>query len=162
MRQLFDRAKAAAPCVLFFDELDALAPRRGSDVNQSTERWARVFAIPAHSSKSALLAFAQQVWSLLSCCTLQPGLKVGSSGTETVGQSSGPLQCGGQQDSQRPPSLQYHVSAHVLRQHTPQNALLCRVVNSLLTEMDGTEDRKSVYLIAASNRPDMIDPALLR
>ena len=74
MRQLFTRARAASPCVLFFDELDALAPRRGSDVNQSTER----------------------------------------------------------------------------------------VVNQLLTEMDGTEGRQSVYLIAATNRPDMIDPALLR
>ena len=37
-----------------------------------------------------------------------------------------------------------------------------RVVNQLLTEMDGTEARRSVYLIAATNRPDMIDPALLR
>ena len=74
VRQLFTRAQAAAPCVLFFDELDALAPRRGSDVNQSSER----------------------------------------------------------------------------------------VVNQLLTEMDGTEARKAVYLIAATNRPDMIDPALLR
>ena len=38
VRQLFTRARAAAPCVLFFDEMDALAPRRGSDVNQSSER----------------------------------------------------------------------------------------------------------------------------
>ena len=38
VRQLFGRARAAAPCVLFFDEMDALAPRRGSDVNQSSER----------------------------------------------------------------------------------------------------------------------------
>ena len=29
VRQLFARARAAAPAVLFFDELDALAPRRG-------------------------------------------------------------------------------------------------------------------------------------
>ena len=40
VRQLFSRARAASPCVLFFDELDALAPRRGNDVNQSTERCA--------------------------------------------------------------------------------------------------------------------------
>lgn len=40
VRQLFLRARAAAPCVLFFDELDALAPRRGSDVSQSSERCA--------------------------------------------------------------------------------------------------------------------------
>ena len=38
VRQLFSRARAAAPCLLFFDELDALAPRRGSDVSQSSER----------------------------------------------------------------------------------------------------------------------------
>lgn len=37
-----------------------------------------------------------------------------------------------------------------------------RVVNQLLTEMDGMEDRKGVFLMAASNRPDIIDPAVLR
>lgn len=75
VRQVFSRARAAAPCVLFFDELDALAPRRGAD-------------------------------------------------------SSG--------------------------------AAAERVVNQLLTEMDGVDGRQGVYLVAATNRPDMIDPALLR
>lgn len=75
VRQVFSRARAAAPCVLFFDELDALAPRRGSD------------------------------------------------------SSSGPAE---------------------------------RVVNQLLTEMDGVDGRQGVYLVAATNRPDIIDPALLR
>lgn len=37
-----------------------------------------------------------------------------------------------------------------------------RVVNQLLTEMDGVEDRNGVFLMAATNRPDMIDPAVLR
>ena len=37
-----------------------------------------------------------------------------------------------------------------------------RVVNQLLTELDGLEQRKSVFVIAATNRPDMIDPAMLR
>ena len=35
-------------------------------------------------------------------------------------------------------------------------------MNQLLTEMDGMDCRKGVYLIAATNRPDIIDPALLR
>jgi ribosome biogenesis ATPase len=38
VRQVFARARAAHPCVLFFDELDALAPRRGTDSNQAAER----------------------------------------------------------------------------------------------------------------------------
>ncbi|CAD2215511.1 Holliday junction DNA helicase RuvB P-loop domain/AAA domain (Cdc48 subfamily)/ATPase family associated with various cellular activities (AAA)/AAA+ lid domain containing protein, putative [Angomonas deanei] len=75
VRMVFARGKASAPCVLFFDELDALAPRRGSDrANPSSER----------------------------------------------------------------------------------------VVNQLLTELDGVEGRKDVYVIGATNRPDMIDPAMLR
>ncbi|KAJ3156028.1 hypothetical protein HDU89_005592 [Geranomyces variabilis] len=37
-----------------------------------------------------------------------------------------------------------------------------RLVNALLTEMDGVQDRRQVYVIAATNRPDMIDPAMLR
>jgi len=28
VRQVFDRARASAPCIIFFDELDALVPRR--------------------------------------------------------------------------------------------------------------------------------------
>ncbi|KAG5501457.1 hypothetical protein JKF63_03286 [Porcisia hertigi] len=75
VRMVFARGRASAPCVLFFDELDALAPRRGSDrANPSSER----------------------------------------------------------------------------------------VVNQLLTELDGVEGRKDVYVIGATNRPDMIDPAMLR
>lgn len=37
-----------------------------------------------------------------------------------------------------------------------------RVVNQLLTEMDGFKDRSGVFLMAATNRPDIIDPAVLR
>ena len=37
-----------------------------------------------------------------------------------------------------------------------------RVVNQLLTSMDGLEDLESVFVIAATNRPDIVDPALLR
>ena len=37
-----------------------------------------------------------------------------------------------------------------------------RVVSQLLTEMDGLEALNNVVVIAATNRPDMIDPALLR
>ena len=37
-----------------------------------------------------------------------------------------------------------------------------RVVNQLLCELDGVEARGLVYVVAASSRPEMIDPALLR
>ena len=36
------------------------------------------------------------------------------------------------------------------------------MVNTLLTELDGLDERREVYVIAATNRPDMIDPALCR
>jgi ribosome biogenesis ATPase len=36
------------------------------------------------------------------------------------------------------------------------------VVNTLLTELDGLSDRSGIYVIAATNRPDIIDPAMLR
>lgn len=44
----------------------------------------------------------------------------------------------------------------------PQSESSARVVNTLLTELDGLDARKSVYVIAATNRPDMIDPAMVR
>merc|ERR1711967_156385 len=37
-----------------------------------------------------------------------------------------------------------------------------RVMNQLLTEMDGVGAKKNVFIIGATNRPDIIDPALLR
>jgi ribosome biogenesis ATPase len=43
-----------------------------------------------------------------------------------------------------------------------QSESSARVVNTLLTELDGLDARKSVYVIAATNRPDMIDPAMVR
>src|SRR6478735_11734836 len=75
IREVFRKARQAAPCIVFFDELDAVAPRRGSDGD------ARV--------------------------------------TE-------------------------------------------RVISQMLTEMDGLEDLNGVVVIGATNRPDMIDEALLR
>ncbi|NXO99564.1 NVL protein, partial [Certhia brachydactyla] len=74
VRQVFQRARNSAPCVIFFDEVDALCPRRSDR----------------------------------------------------------------------------EVRASV------------RVVNQLLTEMDGLENRQQVFIMAATNRPDIIDPAILR
>ena len=43
-----------------------------------------------------------------------------------------------------------------------QSESSARVVNTLLTELDGLDERKGVYVIGATNRPDMIDPAMCR
>lgn len=37
-----------------------------------------------------------------------------------------------------------------------------RVINQLLTEMDGMSSKKNVFIIGATNRPDIIDGAILR
>lgn len=74
VRDLFERAQAAKPCVLFFDEFDSIAPKRGHDSTGVTDR----------------------------------------------------------------------------------------VVNQMLTQMDGAEGLDGVYVLAATSRPDLIDPALLR
>lgn len=74
VRDLFERASAAKPSVLFFDEFDSIAPKRGHDSTGVTDR----------------------------------------------------------------------------------------VVNQLLTLMDGAEGLSGVYVLAATSRPDLIDPALLR
>jgi peroxin-1 len=74
VRDLFERASGAKPCVLFFDEFDSIAPKRGHDSTGVTDR----------------------------------------------------------------------------------------VVNQMLTQMDGAEGLDGVYVLAATSRPDLIDPALLR
>ncbi|BET00046.1 Holliday junction DNA helicase ruvB N-terminus [Nesidiocoris tenuis] len=48
------------------------------------------------------------------------------------------------------------------RSDSSEGSVSSRVVNQVLTEMDGVEGRSGVFLMAASNRPDMIDPAILR
>merc|ERR1719408_1020465 len=77
VRDTFAKARAAAPCVLFFDELDSIAQQRGNSQGDA----------------------------------------------------------GGAGD---------------------------RVMNQLLTEMDGVGAKKNVFIIGATNRPDIIDPALMR
>jgi len=77
VRDVFDKARSAAPCVLFFDELDSIAKTRG-----------------------------------------------GGSGD-----------AGGAGD---------------------------RVMNQLLTEMDGINAAKQIFVVGATNRPDIIDPAIKR
>jgi len=75
VREVFKKAKQVAPCIVFFDEIDALAPpRRESDGTRVAER----------------------------------------------------------------------------------------VVSQLLTEMDGVEDLREVLILGATNRVDMVDPAILR
>merc|ERR1719408_739777 len=37
-----------------------------------------------------------------------------------------------------------------------------RVINQVLTEMDGVGSKKNVFIIGATNRPDIIDPAIMR
>lgn len=48
------------------------------------------------------------------------------------------------------------------RSDTSEGGASMRVVNQLLTEMDGVEGRHGVFVMGASNRPDIIDPAVLR
>ena len=93
---MFSRARASSPCVVFFDELDALVPRRDDS---------------------------------LVCLSLFLFL------------------------------LHPHRSSPTPRGQSDSSA---RVVNTLLTELDGLDARKSVYVIGATNRPDMIDPAMVR
>lgn len=76
VRDVFDRARASVPCVIFFDEIDSLVPKRG-----------------------------------------------GGSGDNNVSD---------------------------------------RVVAQFLTELDGVETRKGVYVIGATNRLELIDDAILR
>lgn len=37
-----------------------------------------------------------------------------------------------------------------------------RVLNQLLTEMDGAQDKKNMFFIGATNRPEILDEALIR
>ena len=49
-----------------------------------------------------------------------------------------------------------------MRGRSASSEVTDQVISQLLTEMDGLEDLEKVILLAATNRPDMLDPALLR
>lgn len=97
VRQVFSRARASSPCVIFFDELDALVPRRDDNL-------------------------------------VRPSL----------------------------PPTSTLLTTSLPSQRVVQSESSARVVNTLLTELDGLDSRKGVYVIAATNRPDIIDPAMVR
>ncbi|KAK9891499.1 hypothetical protein WA026_014735 [Henosepilachna vigintioctopunctata] len=48
------------------------------------------------------------------------------------------------------------------RSEAKESGSATRVVNQMLTEMDGMQKRSDVYLLAATNRPEDVDPAILR
>eukprot|EP00536_Pseudo-nitzschia_multiseries_P009931 jgi/Psemu1/67221/estExt_Genemark1.C_2890035 len=77
VRNLFDKARAASPCILFFDEMDSIARARGSG---------------------------------------------GSGGSDTSD----------------------------------------RVINQILSEIDGMGSGKTLFIIGATNRPDILDPGIMR
>jgi len=54
------------------------------------------------------------------------------------------------------------LDALVPRRNEALSEASARVVNTLLTELDGLSTREGIYLIAATNRPDIIDDAMLR
>jgi len=54
------------------------------------------------------------------------------------------------------------LDALVPKRSTEMHEASARVVNTLLTELDGLSTRAGIYLIAATNRPEMIDEAMLR
>ncbi len=155
VRQLFSRARAAHPCVLFFDELDALAPRRGTDTNQAAERCA---VQPLSAPRPPILHLACPPTHPKSACSASPTppARGAGRGTTAVTPHASPRPCPAEA-----------CRAVLFAVATPAAAVLLRlaprrVVNQLLTELDGVDGRSGVYVVAATNRPDMIDPALLR
>jgi len=57
VRQLFDKARGAAPCILFFDEIDSIAKPRGSGSGGGMRRWRSMFE--RSKSNDAILSQAQ-------------------------------------------------------------------------------------------------------
>ena len=56
----------------------------------------------------------------------------------------------------------YEIVVNYFRRGHDSTGVTDRVVNQLLTHLDGIEGREGVAVVAATSRPDLLDPALLR
>ena len=54
------------------------------------------------------------------------------------------------------------IDSLVPKRGSNQSGVTDRIVNQFLTELDGTEDRSGVFIVATTSRPDLIDTAILR
>jgi SpoVK/Ycf46/Vps4 family AAA+-type ATPase len=147
VRQLFSRARAAAPCVLFFDEMDALAPRRGSDLNQSTERVVNQVGGVCGGGGEEAKGAEWGRWQAACCAAATATWQAATCRASPADCAAASAKAG---------------ACPRLYEFRRARPCACRPPPQLLTEMDGIEGRAGVYLVAATNRPDMIDPALLR
>jgi peroxin-1 len=69
VRDLFTRAYGARPCVLFFDEFDSLAPRRGHDNTGVTDRVVNQLLTQLDGVESYQVRFAIYYLSACLCCS---------------------------------------------------------------------------------------------
>ena len=164
LRRLFARARAARPAC---------------SSSTSSTRWRpSAAARPARARSGAFLIFDLVLRSSCLCalraaaCSCSPCLLCGSRAVACCSRKR--VVARNMATPGRTVQLRWHVqtSVHSRLTRPGQSALipaawrrqctLCRVVNQLLTEMDGTSSRAGVYVVAATNRPDIIDPALLR
>ena len=54
------------------------------------------------------------------------------------------------------------IDSLVPKRGSNQSGVTDRIVNQFFTELDGTEDRSGVFIVATTSRPDLIDTAILR
>ena len=66
VRELFERAQAARPCLVFFDEFESLAPRRGQDSTGVTDRVVNQLLTQLDGVRFLLLT--NQYFCVISCC----------------------------------------------------------------------------------------------
>jgi peroxin-6 len=120
VRDVFESARKAQPCILFFDEIDSLAPRRGM---------------------------------LLTLGTLSVHTAYDTAATVIQGSP--------------PPFRTHRTPDPLLRKHAgngmDSSHVSDRIVAQLLAELDGIGGgRNDVFVISATNRPDLLDSALMR
>ncbi|CAN4121519.1 unnamed protein product [Withania somnifera] len=158
LRKAFEEAEKNAPSIIFIDEIDSIAPKCEQTHGEVERRIVSQLLTLMDGLKSRAHVIVMGATNRPN--SIDPALR-------RFGRFDREIDIGVPDEVGRLEVLRIHTKNMKLGEDRGGSSgdaggAADRVLNQLLTEMDGMNAKKTVFIIGATNRPDIIDPALLR